>query len=136
MVGFTVGTGTGSSAFSAGVIVDPADIAKVSLIATKGGVSADENCYFKAGPDIGNTVLVARLLHVAVFALKSSGIVEVTNDPLDQRVRQHYTDMGFYNGERLPLTDLAALTKTFTYVDVAYQHASVCGRLSLASPPP
>ncbi len=120
---------------TAGVVIDHASTADVVLIATKGNLVADDTLFGRTGPDVGNTALVARLLHVALFALRSTGVVAVRNDPYDPRVRQLYEDMGFHNGERLPLDDAAALTKTFTYVEQAYQHMSVAGRLSLATPP-
>jgi hypothetical protein len=80
-------------------------------------------------------LLVGRLLHAAVFALRSTGIVAVRNDPYDARVQRLYEDMGFQAGEYLPLDDHAALTLTFTYVAQTYQHPAAGGRLSLATPP-
>lgn len=120
---------------TAGVMIDHASTAEVMLIATKGTLVADETLFGKAGPDVGNSALVARLFHVALFALRSTGVVAIRNDPYDARVRRLYEDMGFHNGQRLPLDDIAALTKSFSFVEQAYQHASIGGRLSLATPP-
>jgi hypothetical protein len=120
---------------TAGVMIDRGSTADVLLIATKGALVADDTLLGKTGPDVGNSVLVARLLHIALFALRSTGVVAVRNDPYDARVRQLYEDMGFINGERLPLHDAAALTKVFSFIERAYQHESVGGRLSLATPP-
>jgi hypothetical protein len=105
------------------------------LIATKGSLVADDTLLGKTGPDVGNSVLVARLLHVVLFAFRSTGVVAVRNDPYDARVRRLYEDMGFVNGEQLPLDDAAALTKAFSFIERAYQHESIDGRLSLATPP-
>jgi hypothetical protein len=129
------GTWNGHVRLSFGIAVDQARVADVLLVATKGGVVADERLFGKSGPDIGNSLLVARLLHVATFALRSVDIVAVRNDPYDARVRRLYEDMGFYRGAYLPLDDLAALTKTFAYVANVYQHPAVVGRLNLGSPP-
>jgi hypothetical protein len=119
---------------TAGVMIDNASTAEVMLIATKGTLVADETLFGKSGPDVGNSALVARLFHVSLFALRSTGVMAIRNDPYDVRVRRLYEDMGFHNGERLQLDDLAALTKAFTFVEQVYQHASV-GGLSLAPPP-
>jgi hypothetical protein len=120
---------------TAGIMIDDTSTAEVVLIATKGALVADDTLFGRTGPDVGNSALVARLLHVALFALRSTGVVAVRNDPYDARVRYLYEDMGFQDGRYLPLDDAAALTKTFSFVEQAYQHASVGGRLSLATPP-
>ncbi|HWO19779.1 MAG TPA: hypothetical protein VNO30_13430 [Kofleriaceae bacterium] len=118
-----------------GVMIDHASTAEVMLIATKGARVADDLCLGKTGSDVGNSILVARLLHVALFALRSTGVVAVRNEPYDARVRRKYEDMGFAHGEHLPLDDAAALTKAFAFIEQMYQHESVAGRLSLATPP-
>jgi hypothetical protein len=120
---------------TAGVMIDREATAEVMLIATKGNLIADHSLFGKTGPEVGNSVLVARLLHVALFALRSTGVVAVRNDPYDARVRQLYEDMGFVDGKRLSLDDATALTKAFSFIEQAYQHTSVGGRLSLATPP-
>jgi len=96
---------------------------------------ADDSIFGKNGPSIGNSLLVGRLLHTAVFALRSTAILAVRNDPYDARVQRLYEDMGFQAGEYLPLDDHAALTLTFAYVAQIYQHPAAGGRLSLATPP-
>lgn len=125
----------GQLRLTAGVSVDAARVADVLLIATKGSLAATETMFGKTGPDVGNSVLVARVLHAALFALRSTDVVGVRNEPFDIRVRRLYEDMGFYEGTYLPLDDIAALTRAFTYVAKIYQHPGAAGRLSLASPP-
>lgn len=129
------GTWHGHPRLTFGVAIDPKQVADVLLVVTKGRVRADETIFGRTGASIGNSILVARLLHAASFALHSAGIVAVRNDPYDARVRALYEDMGFQAGKYLPLDDVAALAKTFAYVEQAYQHPAAGGRLSLASPP-
>lgn len=130
-----VGTWQGHPRLNAGVAIDANGVADVLLVATKGTARADDSMFGKSGTSIGNSLLVGRLLHTAVFAMRSTAIVAVRNDPYDARVRRLYEDMGFQAGEYLPLDDLPALTMTFTYVAQTYQHPAAGGRLSLASPP-
>jgi hypothetical protein len=130
-----IGTWQGHPRLNVGVAVDPRGVADVLLIATKGSARADESIFGKSGPSIGNSLLIGRLLHVAMFALRSAGIAAVRNDPVNTRVRRLYEDMGFHAGEYLPLDDLAALTTTFGYVAQTYQHPAAAGRFSLATPP-
>jgi len=130
-----VGTWRGHPRLNAGVAIDSKRVADVLLVATKGMARADDMIFGKTGPGIGNSVLVGRLLHVALFALRSADIVAVRNDPYDARVRRLYEAMGFRAGEYLPLDDVGALSKTFAYVDQTYQHPAVVGRLSLTTPP-
>lgn len=120
---------------TAAVVIENATTAKVLLIGSKGTVAADDSLFGKSGPDVGNSALIARLYHVALFAFRATGIMCVENDPYDLRVRRRYEDMGFQNGERLRLDDAAALTKAFDFVEQQYQHPSLGGGLSLASPP-
>jgi hypothetical protein len=129
------GTWNGQLRLTAGIVVDSARVADVLLIATKGSLPATDAIFGKTGPDVGNSILVARLLHAALFALRFTGVVGVRNDPFDARVRRLYEDMGFHGGAYLPLHDISALTKTFTYIAKIYQHPATVGRLSLASPP-
>lgn len=129
------GTWNGHLRLTAGVAIDSARVADVLLIATKGSMPATDAIFGKTGPNVGNSILVARLLHAALFALRSADVVGVRNDPFDARVRRLYEDMGFHGGTYLPLGDVAALTKTFAYVAKVYQHPAAVGRLSLASPP-
>lgn len=100
---------------TAGVMIDRDATADVFLVATKGDVIADDTLLGKTGPNVGNSVLIARLLHVALFALRSTGVVAVRNDPYDARVRRLYEDMGFVGGVRLPLDDASAVTKAFLW---------------------
>lgn len=130
-----VGTWRGHARLSLGVAVDRKRIADVLLVATKGPSRADESIFGKSGPNIGNSLLIGRLLHVAAFALRSIDVLAVRNDPYDARVRQLYEDMGFQQGELLVLDDLPSLTTMFDYVAKTYQHSAAGGRLSLANPP-
>lgn len=132
---FYVGTWRGHPRLTLGMVIDPNRVADVLLIATKGTVPADESLFGKSGTTIGNSLLVGRLLHIAVFALTASGVVAVRNDPYDVRVRRLYEDMGFQAGEYLPLHDLGALTTMFAYVEQTYKHHAAGGRFSLADPP-
>jgi len=83
---------------TAGIMIDDRSTAEVVLIATKGALVADDTLFGRAGPDVGNSVLVARLLHVALFALRSTGVIAVRNEPYHVRVRRLYEDMAFQNG--------------------------------------
>jgi len=130
-----VGTWRGHPRLNVGVAIDANQVADVLLVATKGVARADDSIFGKSGPDVGNSLLVGRLLHTAVFALRSTAIRALRNDPYDARVRRLYEGMGFRAGEHLPLDDHAALTLTFAYVAQTYQHPVAGGRLSLATPP-
>lgn len=130
-----IGTWHGHPRLNAGVAIDPKGVADVLLVATKGAVRADVSIFGKTGPNIGNSLLVGRLLHVATFALRSANVVAVRNDPYDARVRLLYEDMGFRKGELLRLDDREALTAMFDYVAKIYRHPAAGGRFSLASPP-
>ena len=130
-----IGTWQGHPRLNAGVAIDPNRIADVLLVATKGNARADDSMFGKSGPNVGNSLLVGRLLHVAAFALRSADVVAVRNDPYDARVRRLYEDMGFQNGELLLLDDPASLTTMFSYIAQVYQHAAAGGRFSLATPP-
>jgi hypothetical protein len=130
-----IGTWQGSPRLVAGVAVDTQRVADVLLVATKGHVRADAALFGRSGPNIGNSLLVGRLLHVAVFALRSASVVALRNEPYDARVRRLYQDMGFSRGELLPLDDVSATTMLFEYVEASYQHAAAAGLVTLASPP-
>jgi len=130
-----VGTWQGHPRLTVGVAIDAKQVADVLLVATKGAARADDSIFGKFGSSIGNSLLVGRLLHTAVFALRSTAILAVRNDPYDARVRRIYEDMGFQAGEYLPLDDHAALTLTFAYIAQTYQHPAAGARLSLATPP-
>lgn len=118
-----------------GFRLTPAKEADVVIISTKGQREADAALLGVVGPDIGNSILVARLLHVAVFYLRAVGVSAIINDPYDSRVRGLYQTMGFANGERLSLDDLAALTTLFQYVQQHYHHHSLSRPIPLSVPP-
>jgi hypothetical protein len=129
------GTWQGHPRLNFGIALDPKRVADVMLVVTKGTVRADASLFGKSGPNVGNSLLVGRLLHVITFALRSTDVLAIRNDPYDARVRRLYEDMGFQRGELLVLDDLPSLTTMFDYVAQTYQHATALGRLNLADPP-
>jgi len=92
----------------------------------------DDTDWGDAGPHVGNSVLVARVFHVGLVALRRCGIEAIVNRPFDARVRARYTAMGFHGGERLDLTNNAALGRTFAFVGRVYADHD----LDLDAPPP
>jgi hypothetical protein len=120
---------------TAAVVIENTTVAKVLLIGTKGPVVADYTLFGQSGPNVGNSTLIARLFHITLFALRSTGITRIENDPYDPRVRKRYEDMGFENGERLRLNDVTQLRTAFEFIEEQYKHPALSGRLSLASPP-
>lgn len=127
-----VGYWQGHPRLLAALYVDvPTATAKVILVATRGTLEADLSLLGKTGPDVGNPVLVVRLLHVAIFCARAAGITALTNDPYDKRLAQKYERMGFEHGERLPLDDVARLTRAFVYVEDVYERYG----LDLTLPP-
>ncbi len=126
------GTWQGHRRMLATLLVDArAQTAEVILIATKGTVEADPALFWRRGQDIGNTILVARLFHVAIFFARAAGLAALTNHPYTPRLARKYERMGFVNGTRLPLDDLGQLSKAFAYVENVY----VKDGLSLALAP-
>lgn len=110
-------------------VVEPADRAiEVALVVTKSDTVADlERPIFGfAGPDIGNAVLVARLVDAAIPVLVAGGVNSIRNHPIDERVRAIYRRMGFANGEVLDLRDAAALGQVFA------DAARACARYGLS----
>jgi len=95
--------------------------AEVAIVATKGPLEASTALFGQSGSDIGNSFLVARILHTAMFLLRAGGIGAIVNAPFDNRVRRLYETMGFTNGEHLDLTDVDSTTKAFTYVARIYR---------------
>lgn len=95
--------------------------ASVTLRAAKGPVAVDRIDWGAAGPEVGNSILVARLLHIGIQVLRAEGLVLLTNNPWDARLRAHYELMGFVGGERLPLDDEAPLTRAFGYIERSYR---------------
>jgi Fe2+ transport system protein FeoA len=117
-----------------GVVVDTSDnTAEITLRATKADRDAlDDTDWGDAAPNVGNSVLVARVFHVGLVTLRRCGIEAVVNRPFDARVRARYTAMGFHRGERLDLTSRAALGKAFAFVGRVYADHD----LDLDAPPP
>ncbi len=99
---------------------------EIVLIATKRNLDAldfamNQQGLGQTGTDVGNSVLIAALLHVAAFVLRGTNIEEIRNTPYDARLRAYYESMGFENGERFFLSDSARLEKLFTFVETKYQ---------------
>lgn len=108
--------------------------ARIEIIATKGGLDVlDENAMFgDSGPEIGNSILVARLLHVGICTLRQQGVHAIVNTPYNERLRQHYITMGFERGEQLSLRDESALRRAFEFIDFVYRSRG----LALQTVPP
>lgn len=94
--------------------------AEIALIATKGALSVDSVSYGDTGPLVGNTVLVALLLDAGICVLRRHGLRALLNEPVNDRLRQYYAQMGFTNGTRLDLEDETALSLAFDFVERAY----------------
>lgn len=96
--------------------------AEIQLAASKGSTNVTpQNMRFgETGPEIGNSILVARLLDTALAVLLQQGIVTVINTPYNERLRALYTSMGFDNGERLDLRNPRVLERALTYVRFVY----------------
>lgn len=110
----------------------------IVLFATHGQQSAyDLALLGQSGQGIGNALLVARLLHVAIACARSTGITAFVNNPANQGLALKYERMGFIKGTRLPLDDQAQLARAFTYVETAYRNAKppVSPQLDLSLPP-
>lgn len=103
----------------------------IVLVATTGGTNADTDLFGASGPEIGNSVLVARLFDIGVSCFHVCGVERVRNKPFDDRVREIYTQMGFVSGELLDLRDAAQLTRAFAFVASAYKRFG----LTLVLPP-
>jgi hypothetical protein len=107
--------------------------ARVIFCATKGTKDAIDVMTGATGPDIGNSTLVVATLHIAIFYLRASGIVAITNEPHNPSLADKYEDMGFLDGgTRLPLDDRRALERAFEYIEDVYGQRGI----SLASRPP
>ena len=106
--------------------------AEIVLVATKGQLDVLDSDFGKTGRQVGNTVLVARLLHVGICTLRKNGVEMIVNKPFDARLKQHYVTMGFEEGQRLSLTSEEALRTAFEYIELAYQRHG----LTLGSMPP
>jgi hypothetical protein len=110
--------------------------AEVSLRATKGNTDVLDADWGSTGPEIGNTIVVARLLHVVLCVLREQGIAALTNHPVDPRLRAHYATMGFDDvpdgGQHLMLSETRSLERAFRYIDAAYRRFG----LNLRGPPP
>lgn len=131
---FFLGYCGGTLRLLAGVVIDEqARTAEITLRATKDERDAlHQTDWGDAGVDVGNSLLVARVFHVGLVALRRAGLEAIVNHPYDRRVRARYTAMGFERGERLDLRSRSALLAAFAFVDVVYNKHG----LSLAVLPP
>ncbi len=107
--------GDGTRRLDLVLVFDPDGAVDVALVATKGATVADLYCpiFGQSGPDIGNALLVSRLVDAAVAVLVRGGVTVIRNEPFDERVRAIYARMGFTNGERLELTNRDTLLLLF-----------------------
>jgi hypothetical protein len=107
-----------------GLILAAASNAKVEvqLVATKGDLEADLDTVPSRGSDsrVGNSVLVARALHLTTAVAAQCGVLAITNFPLNPRLAALYSTMGFVNGTFLDLNDVASLERTFDYALQCY----------------
>lgn len=94
---------------------------RVYLVATKGAKEATYADFGRHGPEYGNSILVARLLDLAIEAAVAANAKSIANDPVDDRVRDRYKAMGFINGEMLDLNDSTSIEKALRFADDQYQ---------------
>lgn len=106
--------------------------AHLTLRATKGNVDIADIDWGDTGPDIGNKLLVMRMLHVGICSFRALGFQRLTNDPWDDRLRTLYASFGFQNGEVLDLNDPAALTSALTIISQVYPRFGI----DFSAPPP
>ncbi|MFV8752098.1 hypothetical protein ACNOYE_16245 [Nannocystaceae bacterium ST9] len=104
----------------------------IALRATKQDANAEETEFGDTGPKIGNSVLVARMLHVGICTLRSAGIRDITNEPHDERLRSYYSTLGFVDGKVLSLHDRGQLKTALMAIRSVYARFG----LDLAAPPP
>ncbi|PRQ05216.1 hypothetical protein [Enhygromyxa salina] len=96
-------------------------VATITLRATKG----QRDAYTSVGwgerdLDVGNSLLVACVLHVGVIELRRRGVRAIANQPYNASLRARYASMGFHRGEYLGLDDVAALTRAFSFIAEVY----------------
>ncbi len=105
---------------------------EISLRATKGSRDIYDADWGTEGPQVGNSVLIARLLHVGICTLRSQGVRALVNEPYTRKLEAYYTSMGFERGRRLSLSDPDALDQAFNFIAALY----VRFRIDLNAPPP
>jgi len=127
-----VGTGEGVRRLLLAVEIRPLGTAHLILRASKGNVDIADIEWGDTGPEIGNSVLVMRLLHVSLCLFRALGFQRLTNDPWDDRLRALYMSFGFAGGEVFDLGDEAALTSALTVIARVYARFGV----DLSGPPP
>ena len=71
-------------------------------------------------PGTGNPIIVARMLHCAVYLLRSTGWVTAQNSPANPGLRAHYTAMGFDDAERVDLGDVDSIERCFWFLKQLY----------------
>jgi hypothetical protein len=94
----------------------------VVLVATKGNLVADYDTVPLRGTDprVGNSLLVARALHLTAAVGARSGLRTITNNPRDQYLAALYQTMGFAKGTLLDLSDQASVERCFDYALLSY----------------
>jgi hypothetical protein len=113
-------------------LADAPTAVELTIRATQGQTNVYDVEWGSTGVEIGNSVLVARLLHVGICVLRKQGIMALENDPCDERLRNHYATMGFDDGRTLRLSDRQMLEQAFGYIEAVYRRF----RLELSAPPP
>lgn len=93
---------------------------KVMLVATKGTTKATFLEFGESGANYGNSILIARLLDLAIEAAVAHATT-IENDPCDHRVEAHYTAMGFERGRTLDLTNSSSIRTALAFIDDVYQ---------------
>ena len=94
---------------------------------TKEDLAAGPELFGQKGSKIGNSIVVARLLHVAIVTLRSGGVEVVWNEPVNELLRLYYRGMGFVDDlvnpqrQNLRLSDLTSLAKAFSFVEAVYE---------------
>lgn len=127
-----VGQGGGVRRMVVSVEIHSFVSAHLTLRATKGNVDIADIDWGDTGPDIGNKLLVMRMLHVGICSFRALGFQRLTNDPWDDRLRTLYASFGFQNGEVLDLNDPAALTSALTIISQVYPRFGI----DFSAPPP
>jgi hypothetical protein len=127
-----VGTWRGIRRLLLGVELRGRAEAHLALRATKGELDITDIDWGQVGADVGNSILIARLLHVGICSFRACGIRILTNDPWDERLRTLYSRMGFTNGTTLALDEPDSLRIALRMVFPTYTRFGI----DFSAPPP
>jgi hypothetical protein len=127
-----VGSWRGIQRLLLGVELREQGEAHLALRATKGELDIARVDWGQVGTEVGNSILIARLLHVGICSLRAGGIHRLTNEPWDDRLRNRYTRMGFTGGTTFFLADRESLRIAFKMVQYAYTRFGI----DFSAPPP